>query len=72
MRRVLVAAGVAVMGFAVVGALTDSDFDPIGVAVFLAGVVIVHDLIFMPLVLAAIRGGEALVALVARFIRGRT
>ena len=64
MRRVLVAVGVGVMGFAVVGALTDADFDPIGVTVFLAGVVIVHDFVFMPLVLAAI----ALVALVARVI----
>jgi hypothetical protein len=64
MRRVLVAVGVGVMGFAVVGALTDDDFDPVGVVVFLGGVVIVHDFILMPLVLAAI----ALVALIARFI----
>jgi hypothetical protein len=61
MRRVLVAAGVGVMGFAVVGALTSDDFDPIGVVVFLAGVVIAHDLVLMPLVLAA-------GALIARFV----
>ncbi|GAA0933518.1 hypothetical protein [Virgisporangium aurantiacum] len=63
MRRVLVAVGVAVMGFAVVGALTDVDFDPIGVVVFLGAVVIAHDLVLMPLVLAA-------GALIARFVPG--
>jgi hypothetical protein len=61
MRRVLVAVGVAVMGFAVVGALTGDDVDPIGIAVFLGAVVIVHDLVLMPLVLAA-------GALIARFV----
>lgn len=61
MRRALVAIGVAVMAFAVVGALTDGGFDPVGVAVFLAAVVIAHDGVLMPLVLAA-------GALVARFV----
>ena len=61
MRRVLVAVGVAVMGFAVVGALTDDGFDPVGVVVFLGGVVIAHDLVLMPLVLVA-------GALIGRFV----
>jgi len=61
MRRVLVAVGVGVMGFAVVGALTDGDFDPVGVVVFLGVVVIAHDLVLMPLVLAA-------GALIVRFV----
>jgi hypothetical protein len=63
MRRVLIAVGVVVMGFAVVGALTDDGFDPVGVVVFLGGVVIAHDLVLMPLVLAA-------GALIERFVPG--
>ena len=52
MRRVLVAAGVLVMGFAVVGALSDDDVRPFGVLLFLVGVLVWHDLLLMPLVLA--------------------
>jgi hypothetical protein len=51
-RRVLVAAGVLVMGFAVVGGLTDDDVRPFGVLVFLVGVLVWHDLLLMPVVLA--------------------
>jgi hypothetical protein len=53
MRRGLIAAGVLVMGFAVVGALTDDDVRPFGVLLFLVGVLVWHDLLLMPLVLAA-------------------
>jgi hypothetical protein len=63
MRRALIAVGVTLMGFAVVGALADDDFDPVGVVVFLGGVVIAHDLLLMPLVLAA-------GALIGRFVPG--
>jgi hypothetical protein len=52
-RRALVAAGVLVMGFAVVGAATDDDVRPFGVLLFLVGVVVWHDLLLMPLVIAA-------------------
>jgi hypothetical protein len=41
------------MGYAVAGALTDDDVAPIGVAVFLAAVLVLHDGLLMPLVLAA-------------------
>ena len=52
MRRALVAAGVLVMGYAVVGALTDDDVRPFGVVAFLVGVLVWHDLLLMPIVLA--------------------
>jgi hypothetical protein len=52
MRRVLIATGVLVMGFAVVGALTDDDVRPFGVLVFLVGVLVWHDLVLMPFVIA--------------------
>jgi hypothetical protein len=52
MRRLLIAAGALLMAYAVVGALLDADVNKVGVAVFLAAVVIAHDGIFMPFVLA--------------------
>ena len=52
MRRALVALGVLMMAFAVVGALTDDDVRRFGVLVFLAGVLLWHDLLVMPLVIA--------------------
>jgi hypothetical protein len=52
MRRVLIGAGVAVMAFAVVGALTDDDVRPVGVLGFLVGVLLWHDLLLMPVVIA--------------------
>jgi hypothetical protein len=51
-RRVLVAAGILIMGYAVTGALLDPDLAPAGVLAFLAGALVVHDLIWMPVVLA--------------------
>jgi hypothetical protein len=60
-RRALVAAGVLVMGYAVVGALTDDDVRPFGVLLFLLGVLVWHDLLLMPLVVA-------LGALIGRYV----
>ncbi len=53
MRRALIAAGVVLMGFAVVGAATDEDVRPVGVLLFLAGVLVWHDVLLMPLVIGA-------------------
>jgi DNA-binding response OmpR family regulator len=52
-RAVLIAAGVLGMAYAVLGALTDPDVQPLGVLVFLAASLIAHDLIWMPLALLA-------------------
>ncbi|GID56749.1 hypothetical protein Aco03nite_051530 [Actinoplanes couchii] len=60
----LVAAGVLVMGFAVVGSLTDPDVAVGGVLLFLAGVLIVHDVLWMAVVLAV-------GAVLARFVPAR-
>lgn len=66
-RRILIASGTLVMGYAVVGALTDPDVTPFGVLIFLIGVLAAHDAVLLPL---AIGVG----ALAARFLpaRGRT
>ena len=53
LRILLVVAGVAGMGFAAAGLLTDPGVRLGGVLVFLAAVLVVHDGIWMPLVLAA-------------------
>ena len=52
-RAVLVTTGVLVMGFAVVGALTDPDVAPAGVLLFSAGVLAGHDVAWMAVVLTA-------------------
>ncbi|MEU8661298.1 hypothetical protein [Actinoplanes philippinensis] len=52
-RAALVTAGILIMGYAVAGALADPDLAPAGVLTFLAGVLVVHDLLWMPLVLVA-------------------
>jgi hypothetical protein len=51
-RRALIAAGTLIMGFAVAGALADDDVRPFGVLLFLVGVLVWHDLVLMPFVLA--------------------
>jgi NADH dehydrogenase len=51
MRRLLVAVGALVIGYAVVGAATDSDVNKVGVLIFLIAVLILHDGLFMPLVI---------------------
>ena len=48
MRRALIALGVLVMAYAVAGALTDPDVKLLGVAIFLAAVLVVHDGILLP------------------------
>jgi hypothetical protein len=49
MRRALVLLGVVVMGYAIVGGLTDPDVSPIKQGVFLVAVLIVHDGILLPI-----------------------
>lgn len=41
------------MGYAVVGAVTDADVDLVGVPLFLAAVLVLHDGVFLPLVIGA-------------------
>ncbi|SNT64495.1 hypothetical protein SAMN05421812_11760 [Asanoa hainanensis] len=52
-RRLLVGAGVGVLAYAVFGLLTDPDTALGGQVVFLAAVVVAHDAVFMPLMIAA-------------------
>lgn len=52
-RRGLVVAGTLLMGYAMVGGLLDPDLRPVGVVVFLAGVLLAHDAVVLPLALAA-------------------
>jgi hypothetical protein len=52
-RGTLVVAGALLIAYAVGGALRDPDLDPVGVAVFLAAVLVLHDAVFLPLVLGA-------------------
>ncbi|GGK80582.1 hypothetical protein [Mangrovihabitans endophyticus] len=65
-RRVLVAAGVAIAGYALVGALTDNDVNKFGVPLFLVVVLVLHDAVFLPAVLGA---GAALRRFVPRRAR---
>jgi hypothetical protein len=48
-RGALVTAGGALMAFAVVGVLTDDDARPVGHLLFLAGVLVAHDAVLLPL-----------------------
>lgn len=52
-RTILVATGVLLMGYAVAGALADPDLSPGGVLIFLAAVLIGHDVVWMAVLLAA-------------------
>jgi hypothetical protein len=52
-RRILVAAGVAVMAYAVVGLLGDPATDPPRQLAFLTAVLVAHDAVFLPLVIGA-------------------
>jgi hypothetical protein len=61
MRRALIAAGMLVMAYAIAGAVTDPDVRLIGVLVFLAAVLVAHDAVLLPAVLAA-------GALISRFV----
>ncbi|WP_328473638.1 hypothetical protein OHA21_13030 [Actinoplanes sp. NBC_00393] len=53
MRRALIAAGALTMAYALIGAVTDSDVDHLGVLAFLLAVLLLHDAVFLPLLLAA-------------------
>ena len=48
-RRVLVAVGITVIGYAVLSAITDPDIRLLGVLIFLAAVLVLHDAILLPL-----------------------
>jgi hypothetical protein len=53
MSRVLIVLGALVMAYALFGAALDTDVDHLGVVVFLLAVLLLHDAVFLPLVLAA-------------------
>ncbi|WBB50460.1 hypothetical protein O3597_08365 [Verrucosispora sp. WMMA2044] len=63
-RTVLVVGGCLLMAYAVVGALTDADLTPGGVLLFLAAVLVVHDVVWMAAVLAV---GVALTRVPSRY-----
>ncbi|MEV4728349.1 hypothetical protein, partial [Micromonospora humida] len=63
-RVALVAAGTLLIGYAVAGAWADPELAPAGVLVFLAGVLVGHDVVWMAGVLAV-------GALLARFVPRR-
>jgi hypothetical protein len=60
LRALLVVAGVAVMGFAALGLLTGPDVRLGGVLVFLVAVLVLHDAVWMPLLLGALAGARLL------------
>jgi hypothetical protein len=51
-RVALIASGLLVIGYAVIGAATDPDLKVSGVLAFLLGVLVAHDAVFLPMVLA--------------------
>ncbi|WP_249999154.1 hypothetical protein [Actinoplanes sp. M2I2] len=64
LRAALVGSGALLMAYAVAGALTDPGVKPFGVVLFLAAVLVAHDAVWMPVVLAA-------GALLGRFVARR-
>ncbi len=60
-RRALITVGAAVMGYAVWAGVTGPGADPVGVLLFLGGVLVLHDAVLLP---AAIGAG----ALIGRFV----
>jgi hypothetical protein len=52
-RVALVAVGAVLIAYAMVGVLADADAEPIGMLVFLLAVLVGHDLLWMPVALAA-------------------
>ena len=52
MRRVLVVVGVVVMGYAIIGGLTDPDVRPVKQGAFLFAVLVAHDAILLPIAIA--------------------
>ncbi|MBX7268621.1 hypothetical protein KIF24_23110 [Micromonospora sp. Llam7] len=63
-RTVLITGGCLLMAYAVVGALTDSDLAPAGVLLFLAAVLVGHDVVWMAAVLTV---GAALTRVPPRY-----
>jgi MYXO-CTERM domain-containing protein len=53
-RGTLLTIGALTMAYAVAGALTAADTHPAGVLIFLVAVLIVHDAVWMPAVLAVV------------------
>ncbi|HEX5199140.1 MAG TPA: hypothetical protein VFW27_04285 [Actinoplanes sp.] len=53
-RVALVATGAVLIAYAIGGALADDGADPIGMAVFLLAVLVAHDAVWMPVVLAIV------------------
>lgn len=53
MRRALIGAGAVLMGYALISAILDAEVNKVGVLIFLAGVLVLHDGVFLPLVIAA-------------------
>jgi hypothetical protein len=53
-RRLLVLAGMGVLLYAALGLVSDPDVQLIGVLIFLTAVLVIHDGVWMPLMLAAI------------------
>jgi len=64
LRPMLIAGGVLVMVYALVGAVTGGDVNLVGVPVFLVAVLVLHDGVFLPVVLGV-------GALVRRFVSER-
>jgi hypothetical protein len=52
-RRLLIAAGVLAMAYGVGRAVLDSDVNTVGVPIFFVALIVLHDGLFLPLVLAA-------------------
>jgi hypothetical protein len=52
-RAALVAVGGIMMGYAVLGALADPGIKPGGIVLFLAAVLVAHDALLLPLIIAA-------------------
>ncbi|GIF02611.1 hypothetical protein [Actinoplanes siamensis] len=53
MRRALIGAGLLIMGYGVCGALVDGEVDVAGVALFGIALLVLHDAVFLPLVVGA-------------------
>lgn len=53
MRRALIVLGAATMAYAVIGAVLDPQVAKLGVVIFLVALLVLHDGVFLPLVLAA-------------------
>lgn len=53
MRRALIVSGTLLAGYAVIGAAVDDQVNRVGVLVFLLALVVLHDAVLLPLVLAA-------------------